>query len=105
MNIKINNFFNNIFDRNKKILEQINLDENIEKCCKNCKYKRYEEIVSGYPLREKCSKLKVNVENQWICKYHEFSNDFIKEYIKNIKIKEAELRKRQGNKRPKVYNK
>lgn len=102
MNIKINNLFNNIFNRNKEILVQINTDENIKKCCENCEHKRR----AGALLNEyKCEILKIRIKNIWICDNHKFSKEFIGLYNNNLKTKEANLIKRQDNKRPKVYNK
>lgn len=98
MNIKISDFFK----INKEILEKINADEIVKKCCENCKHKRR----AGVLLNEyKCEILKIRIKNIWICDNHKFSKEFIGLYNNNLKTKEANLIKRQDNKRPKVYNK
>lgn len=91
MNIKISNFLKKVFNRNKGILEQINKDEKIEKCCKNCKYKiRCGAFLNTY----KCSLLNIIVKTEDKCDYHKISSEFIKFYKNNLKVKKANFIKK-----------
>lgn len=79
------------FNRNKVILDRINADEKVIKCCSNCEYKRRAgAVLNTY----KCVTLNTIINNQWVCDNHKFSKEFINLYTNNIKANKANLIKR-----------
>lgn len=94
-------FLLDFFKNKNKLLQEMN-DKHVEKNCDNCKYSK-KKIAYCFDVLY-CKKFKLEVDFDSKCKLHIFSNEAIKTFQKNMKLKIAEYEKIK-KKKPKVFTK